>query len=271
MTTAAHLPTLSAQPLGHTTRFCVWAPEKKSMVLHIVHPFDRHYPMTKDENGYWTVSVEDAGPGTRYFLRPDDETDLPDPASRYQPEGVHGPSEVVAQSDYVWNDSAWKNPALEDYIIYELHVGSFTPEGSFEAIIPRLDELISSGFTAIEIMPVAQFPGNRNWGYDGVFPFAVQHSYGGPLGLKKLVDACHQKGLAVILDVVYNHLGPEGNYARSFAPYFSGRYHTLWGDAINFDWEWSDGVRHFFCVQCNLLARVFSYGCLALRCYSRHI
>ncbi|HEY8134260.1 MAG TPA: malto-oligosyltrehalose trehalohydrolase, partial [Thermoanaerobaculia bacterium] len=166
-------------------------------------------------------------------------------ASRYQPESVHGPSEVVSR-DFDWHDAQWKGIALEDHVIYELHVGTFTLEGTFEAIIPKLDALKDLGITAIELLPIGQFPGTRNWGYDGVYISAAQNSYGGPLGLKRLVDAAHQRGLAVILDVVYNHLGPEGNYLREFGPYFTDRYKTPWGQALNFDGPHSDHVRWFF-------------------------
>ena len=237
---------LSAQKIGTDITFTVWAPEKEKMILHIVHPVDEKHPMLKDEEGYWQVTVPDPGGDVKYFFMPGGEKDYPDPASRYQPEGVHGPSQVIDHTTYRWQDEGWKGIPLGEYILYELHVGTFTPEGSFDAVIPRLDDLKRCGINAIEIMPVAQFPGERNWGYDGVYPYAVQHSYGGPEGLKRLVDACHQKGIAVVLDVVYNHQGPEGNYLGVYAEYFSKRYHTLWGDAINFDWEWSDGVRHFY-------------------------
>ncbi|HAZ31533.1 MAG TPA: malto-oligosyltrehalose trehalohydrolase, partial [Dehalococcoidia bacterium] len=164
------------------------------------------------------------------------------PASRFQPRGVHGPSQVI-DSHFSWQDQNWAGLPLEEYIVYELHVGAFTEEGTFDAIIPYLDELKDLGITALELMPVAQFPGNRNWGYDGAYPFAVQDSYGGPEGLKRLVNACHQKRLAVVLDVVYNHLGPEGNYVADFGPYFTDRYKTLWGAALNFDGPYSDEVR----------------------------
>jgi maltooligosyltrehalose trehalohydrolase len=175
----------------------------------------------------------------------DGTIERPDPASRLQPEDVHGPSEVV-DARFTWGESCWWGLPLREYIIYELHVGTFTPDGTFDAIIPHLPDLKALGITAVELMPVAQFPGTRNWGYDGVFPFAVQRSYGGPQGLKRLVDACHQLGLAVVLDVVYNHLGPEGNYLRDFGPYFTERYRTPWGAALNFDGPYSDDVRRFF-------------------------
>ncbi|HET7896339.1 MAG TPA: alpha-amylase family glycosyl hydrolase, partial [Flavisolibacter sp.] len=199
------------QPLGRKekkkqVRFSVWAPLKKKMLLHLVYPENRMLEMTKEADGYWQVSVDDLPQNARYFFQPDDENDVPDPRSHYQPEGVHGPSQIIDHQTYQWQDNGWKGIPLQDLILYELHVGTFTPEGTFEAIIPRLDALKETGINALELMPVAQFPGNRNWGYDGVFPFAVQESYGGPDALKKLVDACHQKGMAVILDVVYNHL-----------------------------------------------------------------
>lgn len=227
------------------TLFKVWSPLTKQMELHIVHPFDKVINMEKDNNGYFSADV-DVAAGCRYFLMPDGEKDTPDPASNFQPEGVHGPSQFVDHSAYVWHDENWKNIPFDELILYELHCGTFTSAGTFEAIIEKLDHLIDLGVNAIELMPIAQFPGTRNWGYDGVFPYAVQNSYGGPLGLKRLVDACHQRGIAVFLDVVYNHLGPEGNYLEKFGPYFTDHYKTPWGRAINFDGAWSDGVREFF-------------------------
>ncbi|HEY8461301.1 MAG TPA: malto-oligosyltrehalose trehalohydrolase, partial [Blastocatellia bacterium] len=182
----------------------------------------------------------------RYLYRINDEEDRPDPASHFQPLGVHGPSEVVAHDEFAWSDHGWTGVPQERLVIYELHTGAFTPEGTFDAVIPRLPELRALGVTAIELMPVAEFPGDRNWGYDGVYPFSAHHAYGGPAGLKRLVNACHEAGLAVILDVVYNHLGPEGNYISRFGPYFTAKYRTPWGDALNFDGPWSDGVRNYF-------------------------
>jgi maltooligosyltrehalose trehalohydrolase len=192
------------------------------------------------------AQAEGVFPGSLYFYRLDDSHERPDPASHSQPQGVHGPSQVVAQDTFLWDDAAWRGLPLAELIIYELHVGTFTPAGTFEAIIPRLGELRELGITAIELMPVAQFPGARNWGYDSVYLFAPHPDYGGPEGLKKLVNACHQQGLAVILDVVYNHLGPEGNYLESFAPYFTDKYRTPWGKAVNFDGAGSDEARNFF-------------------------
>jgi len=169
-----------------------------------------------------------------------------DPASRFQPDGVHGPSEAPPAVDFDWTDAGWRGLPLPELVFYEIHVGTFTPEGTFDAIIPRLPSLRDLGVSAIELMPLSQFPGQRNWGYDGVFPFSVQNSYGGPLGLKRFVDACHNEDLCVALDVVYNHLGPEGNYLADFGTYFTDRYRTPWGQAVNFDGEWSDEVRRFF-------------------------
>lgn len=226
--------------------FSVWAPELKSMSLHIITPYERTFPMLKDNQGYFIAECDNVSGGTCYYFQPDDDVDTPDPASGFQPNGVHDRSCVVDHSLFRWTDQTWRGKPLKDLIIYELHVGTFTDEGTFEAIISRLGDLVDVGINALELMPVAQFPGKRNWGYDGVFPYAVQNSYGGPDGLKKLVDACHNKGIAVILDVVYNHLGPEGNYLPKFGPYFSKVHHVPWGDCINFDQQWADGVRDFF-------------------------
>ena len=226
-------------------QFLVWAPLVPKVDVHVVSPEERIFPLARDSQGYHQATVDGVEPGYRYFYRLDSERERPDPASRFQPQGVHGSSEVVA-SYFPWRDRGWTGLPLEEYIIYELHVGTFTEEGTFEAVIPHLDGLKELGVTAVELMPVAQFPGNRNWGYDGVYPFAVQGSYGGPLGLRRLVSACHQRGLALILDVVYNHLGPEGNYLADFGPYFTERYQTPWGAALNFDGPHSDEVRRFF-------------------------
>ncbi|MCI0665474.1 MAG: malto-oligosyltrehalose trehalohydrolase [Acidobacteria bacterium] len=227
-------------------RFIVWSPNCKEVTLRIVSPTERSIVMTGDEWGYFRVEVENIFPGTQYFYRPGPDLEHPDPASQYQPLGVHGPSEVVDHQSFQWEDDDWKGINLSNLITYELHIGTFTREGTFDAVIDRLDDLLELGINAIEIMPIAQFPGERNWGYDGVYPFAAQHSYGGPQGLKRLVNACHQRGLALLLDVVYNHLGPEGNYLARFAPYFNDKYRTPWGSAINFDDLSSDGVRNYF-------------------------
>lgn len=237
---------LGATHLGDgRCEFLVWAPNAASAAVHLVSPQDRIEPLESSAHGYYSAVVRNAGPGTRYFFRLDGNRDRPDPASRFQPDGVHGPSEVIDE-DFSWEDQRWCGVPLSDLIIYELHVGTFTPEGNFESVISCLDKLKDLGVTAIELMPVAQFPGDRNWGYDGTYPYAVQNSYGGPVGLKRLVNACHQKGMAVLLDVVYNHLGPEGNYLWDYGPYFTNRYRTPWGEAINFDGPQSDEVRRFF-------------------------
>ncbi len=236
---------LGAAYLGENAcRFRVWAPTIAPRGVRLVES-DRLVPLEGTVRGYYEAVAEDVHPGDRYFYQLGPDKQRPDPASRFQPQGVHGPSAVV-DSAFPWSDADWSGIALEDYIIYELHVGCFSPAGTFEAVIPFLDYLEHVGITAVELMPVAQFPGTRNWGYDGVFPFAAQNSYGGPEGLKKLVNACHQRGLAVILDVVYNHLGPEGNYLPDFGPYFTERYKTPWGSALNFDGPFSDEVRQFF-------------------------
>ncbi len=226
--------------------FTVWAPQAKKMTVKLVKPVERQLPMESVGKGYWQVFDANVEPGCLYWMRIDENRERPDPASFYQPEGVHGPSAVVDHAEFHWTDGSWTGIPQENLILYELHIGTFTPEGSFSAVIPRLGDLRELGITAIEIMPVAQFPGSRNWGYDGVCPFAVQNSYGGFEGLKQLVNACHEQGLAVILDVVYNHFGPEGNYLRDFGPYFTTRYRTPWGEAINYDGSGSDEVRNYF-------------------------
>jgi maltooligosyltrehalose trehalohydrolase len=227
------------------TRFRVWVPAASEVELRVEHPERCAVPMERCGAGYWEVVLENTPPGSRYVYRIDGGPERPDPASRFQPEGVHGPSEVV-DATFEWEEKAWRGLPIERCILYELHVGAFTPEGTFDAILPHLEYLADLGVTFVELMPVAQFPGGRNWGYDGVFPFAVQNSYGGLRGLKRLVNECHKVGLGVVLDVVYNHLGPEGNYLADFGPYFTDSYKTPWGPAINFDGPESDEVRRFF-------------------------
>lgn len=230
---------------GGRCHFCVWAPFADSVEVHLLSPHDRVELLARDRHGYHCGMLEAVAPGALYQYRLNGGLERPDPASRYQPQGVHGPSQVVDPA-FDWTDGDWRGLSLHRYIIYELHVGAFTTSGNFDAAIDRLDDLVSLGITAIELMPVAQFPGDRNWGYDGVYPFAAQNSYGGPQGLKRFVNACHTRGLAVILDVVYNHLGPEGNYLLDFGPYFSDIYQTPWGAPINFDGPFSDEVRRYF-------------------------
>ncbi len=226
--------------------FDVWAPLLRNVNVRLEDPAARDLSMERDEWGHWRVETGDVAPGTRYRFVLNQEQSRPDPASQFQPDGVHGPSAVVDHAAFHWMDAGWEGVPLEDMILYELHVGTFTSEGTFEAVIPRLPELRDLGINTIEIMPVAQFPGSRNWGYDGVYPYAVQESYGGPDGLKTLVDAIHRQGMSAVLDVVYNHLGPEGNYLRDFGPYFTDVYQTPWGQAINLDQEHSHDVRAFF-------------------------
>lgn len=226
--------------------FTVWSPLASSVDIRIVKPAEFLVKMDRGADGYWRKTLDGIGRGSVYYYVIDGTLERPDPASHIQPEGVHGPSGVVDHISFSWNSPEWRPPPLEDMIIYEIHTGTFTSEGTFDAVIPILPELKELGITTIELMPVAQFPGTRNWGYDGVYPYAVQNSYGGPEGLKRLCNACHDLGLAVFLDVVYNHLGPEGNYLHAYGPYFTDKYRTPWGDAVNFDCEYSDGVRNFF-------------------------
>jgi maltooligosyltrehalose trehalohydrolase len=225
--------------------FRIWAPRRRRLQVHIVGPRDQTVQLKEVGDGYFEAEVGDAQPGALYFYRLDMVIERPDPASRLQPQGVHGPSQVVS-ADFTWRDQDWRGRPLAEYILYELHVGTFSYEGTFDGVVPHLDRLVDLGITAVELMPVAAFAGTRNWGYDGVYPFAVQHNYGGPAGLKRLVDECHRRGLAVVLDVIYNHLGPEGNYLADYGPYFTRKYSTAWGEAINFDGPESREVRRFF-------------------------
>jgi maltooligosyltrehalose trehalohydrolase len=226
-------------------QFSVWAPQHQKVEIRFTQ--DRSLvPMERNELGYHCARVTKRLTGAQYYYRLDGSSERPDPASRYQPDGVHGSSQVIDVAAFDWHDSGWKGIALEDTVLYELHVGTFTPEGRLSAIVSHLDELADLGVTTIELMPVAQFPGTRNWGYDGVFPFALQNSYGTPRDLQAFVAAAHARGLAVALDVVYNHLGPEGNYLGEYGPYFTSFYRTPWGSALNFDGPQSDEVRHFF-------------------------
>jgi len=236
-------PRLGATPEadGRGTRFAVWAPHADRVDAVLLDP-DEVIELPPAGDGFFAGVAAGAGPGRRYRYRLDGGDELPDPASSFQPDGVSGPSAVVAPWDG-WTDAGWRGVPLSELVLYELHVGTFTPGGTFDAIVPRLAELRDLGVTAIELMPVAQFPGARNWGYDGVFPYAVQNSYGGPEGLSRLVDAAHAAGLAVCLDCVFNHLGPEGNVLPRFGPVFTERYRTPWGAAINMDGPGSDGVR----------------------------
>lgn len=241
----------------------LWAPLAKSAAIVLIKT-QQTILLRPAPFGYWELKTDALNPGDRYQFKLDNAQPLPDPASLAQPDGVHGASMAVDLHNFKHTDTKWQNPALDDYIIYELHTGTFTPEGTFEAVINKLDHLKSLGITAIEIMPVAQFPGNRNWGYDGVFPYAVQNSYGGAERLMKLINACHQQGIAVILDVVYNHLGPEGNYFNKFGPYFTDKYHTPWGNALNFDDDQCNEVRRYFTENALMWFRDFHVDALRL-------
>jgi len=236
---------LGAHAHDDAVSFCVWAPAHERLHVRVLAPVPYDTPMTRDDDGYHTATLRDVVDGARYGFLLDDRRLLPDPASRFQPDGVHEPSQVVA-SAFDWQTDIWTAPTLDDLVLYELHVGTFTGEGTFDAIIPRLRELKQLGVNALELLPIAQFPGARNWGYDGVFAFAAQSSYGGPHALKRLVDAAHAEGMWIFLDVVYNHLGPEGNYLPAYAPYFTDVYRTPWGAALNYDEADSDHVRRYF-------------------------
>ena len=228
------------------TTFSVWAPKAARSVELVLPGQGRLIEMTRGDWDWWAVDVPDAGPGTDYQFSLDGGPALPDPRSQFQPDGVHGPSRVVDHGAFPWTDQLWRGAApLSGALIYEAHIGTFTPEGTFEAAIERLPHLVGLGVTHLELMPVVEFPGTRGWGYDGVDLFAPHHAYGGPDGLKRLVDAAHAAGLGVIIDVVYNHLGPDGNYLGAYGPYFTARYATPWGEAVNYDDAGSDEVRAF--------------------------
>jgi maltooligosyltrehalose trehalohydrolase len=231
---------------GGGVHFSVWAPRAEHLGVRLVGAAGRMLPMDRSPEGVFSVTVADAAAGSDYLYVLPAGHERPDPVSRHQPQGVHGPSRVVDPAAFSWTDSGWTGLPLEQYVVYELHVGTFSPQGTFAGVERRLPYLKDLGVTAVELMPVVTFPGARNWGYDGVDLYAPHPAYGGPEGLKALVDACHRAGLAVVLDVVYNHLGPEGNYLGEFGPYFTGRYRTPWGEALNFDGPDSDEVRRFF-------------------------
>ena len=257
---------------GYSVEFRVWAPNLTSLAVRVMGGNEgepsRTIPMRQSSDSEFVATVPQVGAGADYVYVLDGERERPDPVSRWQPGGVHAPSRVVDPASFRWSDQGWSGIPLRDFIIYELHTGTFTRDGTFAGVIARLPYLRDLGVTAIEIMPVAEVPGNRNWGYDGASLYASQSSYGGPTGLKKLVDACHQHGLAVVLDVVYNHLGPEGNYLPEFAPCFTDTHHTPWGKAINFDGPESDGVRRF--IIDNALYWLTEYHVDALRLDAIH-
>jgi maltooligosyltrehalose trehalohydrolase len=265
------IQTQGKQPIGalvtgsSQVTFRAWAPWVKTLAVDILRPQPQTIIMEPRPFGYWETTIANIASGTRYQFVLHDKLKRPDPASRFQPEGVHGPSEVVDPAAFNWTDRQWKGLPLQDNIIYELHPGTFTPDGTFEGIIPFLPYLRDEvGITAIELMPVAQFPGERNWGYDGTYLYAPQNSYGGPTGLHRLIDACHASGLAVILDVVYNHLGPEGNYWGDFGPFFTDHYRTPWGSAINYDGPHSNAVRDIIIENAVYWTRDFHFDALRL-------
>jgi maltooligosyltrehalose trehalohydrolase len=256
---------------GGRTHVRVWAPEHSRVDLVLDPDRSRDLrTLARDAQGYWTGDFADVGPGARYKYRlsGDDTRVFPDPASRYQPDGVHGPSEVIERS-FRWTDQDFHPPRPDGLVFYELHVGTFTPEGTFRGVIDRLPYLAQLGVTAIELMPVGDFPGRRNWGYDGVAIFAPSCSYGTPDDLRRLVNAAHQHGLAVFLDVVYNHFGPDGAYANAFSPYyFTDKHRSPWGDGVNLDGPHSGPVRNFFIA--NALQWVREYHVDGLRLDATH-
>jgi maltooligosyltrehalose trehalohydrolase len=242
--------------------FGVWAPKAKKMSLKW-----RGSTLSMEgpnKRGWWTLEVEDAGCGDDYsFLMDDDPTAYPDPRGLRQPNGVHGPSRLYGHDAFEWHDQLWRGSPRTGAVLYEVHIGTFSKAGTFDGAIEHVDYLVDLGVTHIEVMPVAEFAGDRGWGYDGVALFATHEPYGGPDGFKRLIDACHAKGISVILDVVYNHFGPVGSYANKFGPYLTSKHKTPWGDAVNLDEGGSDEVRRFFCD--NALMWLKDYHCDGLR------
>jgi maltooligosyltrehalose trehalohydrolase len=224
----------------------------------------RRFSMSPIEDGWWSVEIDGVHAGADYAFCIDGGPPRPDPRSPHQPHGVHGPSRVVDHGSFRWTDQGFQAPPLSSALIYELHVGTFTPQGTFDSAVEKLEYLKQLGVTHVELMPVADFPGRFGWGYDGVALFAPRHAYGGPEGLKRLVNACHQRGLAVLLDVVYNHLGPLGNYLSQYGPYFTSRHATPWGEALNFDGPQCDQVRRFFCDNARMWLRDYHIDGLRL-------
>jgi maltooligosyltrehalose trehalohydrolase len=240
--------------------YAVWAPNATRVELEID---GERLPLARADGGWW-ASDRPLRHGDRYGYVLDGEGPFPDPRSLSQPQGVHGLSEWIDHSRFAWSDQRWQAPPLAAGLVYELHIGTFSPAGTFDGAISRLAHLVELGVTHVELMPVVEFSGARGWGYDGVDLFAPHHAYGGPDHLKRLIDACHAAGLAVILDVVYNHLGPSGNYLSRFGPYFTGRYHTPWGEAINLDAAGSDEVRRFLCDNALMWLRDYHFDGLRL-------
>lgn len=245
MTIATQTLEYGAKLLGDKAEFRVWAPKPRKLKLRLLRYGQPPKEIAMHRDGEDFVAVTVASAGDRYAYIVDDSQPVPDPVSRHLPESVHGPTEIVDPSAFQWSDDKWRGLRLPDYVIYELHVGTFTPEGNFDGAIGKLEYLKQLGISVVEVMPVSATPGTRNWGYDGVSPYAVQTNYGGPEAFKRFVNAAHGMGIAVILDVVYNHLGPEGNYLPMFGPYFTSRHQTPWGSAINYDDDGCNGVRRY--------------------------
>ena len=241
-------------------KLSVWAPNAEEVSAQLG---ERRVGMQRDDGGWWRTQ-EDFPPGSDYGFVVDGGKPMPDPRSAWQPYGVHGPSRVVDHASYRWRDNTWQAAPLDGAVIYELHVGTFTPEGTFAALREKLPYFAQLGVTHLELMPLAEFSGARGWGYDGVDLFAPYHHYGTPDDLKELLDACHERGLAVLIDVVYNHLGPSGNYLGQFGPYLTERHKTPWGQAVNLDDEYSDDVRRFFCDNAGMWLRDYHFDGLRL-------
>lgn len=233
-----------AERVERVTTFSVWAPDSAAVEVEI-DGRDRHPLRRSGRPGWWAVDLPEVGHGADYAFVLDGGEPLPDPRSTWQPRGVHSASRVFDQGRFRWTDRSWRGLPLAGSVLYELHIGTFTPDGTFDAAIERLDHLVDLGVDAVEVMPVAAFDGHHGWGYDGAAPFAVHEAYGGPVAFKRFVDAAHGRGLGVVLDVVYNHLGPSGNYLARFGPYFTDRHHTPWGVAVNVDDVGSDEVRGY--------------------------
>jgi maltooligosyltrehalose trehalohydrolase len=250
-------------------RFEVWAPLAKSVAVQVANTT---YPLEKTARGYWAAEVEQAQPGMDYgYILDGEEPAIPDPRSQWQPNGVDGLSRIVDHDSFEWHDQAWQAPSFAEAVVYELHLGTFTPEGTLDSAITKLDYLKDLGITHVEVLPLASAPGDRGWGYDGVALFAPQESYGGPDAVKRFVDAAHSKGLAVINDVVYNHFGPTGNYTGKYGPYITESHKTPWGGAVNLEEEGSSEVRRFFCDNALMWLRDYHFDGLRLDAVTAYI
>ncbi len=250
-------------------RFEVWAPLANSVAVQVA---EATYPLKKTERGYWAANVEQAQAGMDYgYILDGEQPPIPDPRSQWQPNGVNGLSRIVDHDSFKWHDQAWQAPPFANAVVYELHLGTFTPEGTLDSAISKLDYLKDLGITHVEVLPLATSPGERGWGYDGVALFAPQESYGGPEAVKRFVDAAHGKGLAVINDVVYNHFGPTGNYTGKYGPYITESHKTPWGGAVNLEEEGSSEVRRFFCDNALMWLRDYHFDGLRLDAVTAYI